>query len=83
MFASAFAAPTLAALALFAAPDAAAATTEAAAPVAQAQPAAEAKPKRKCVKQPDVSGSRLAKKVCVTEKPKPDTAPATEEKPAA
>ena len=70
------------ALALFAAPDAAANAD--AAP--QAQPTAEAKAKKKCVKQPEVSGSRLARKVCVTEKPKAEAAPAeskAEEKPAA
>jgi hypothetical protein len=70
------------ALALFAAPDAAA-NTDAVAPAAQAQPAAEAKPKKKCVKQPEVSGSRLAKKVCVTEKPKGPAEAKTEDKPAA
>lgn len=72
------------ALALFAAPEAAANADAAAAP--QAQPAAEAKPQKKCVKQPEVSGSRLAKKVCVTVKPKAEAAPAetkAEDKPAA
>ncbi|MCR5874796.1 hypothetical protein LRS10_11835 [Phenylobacterium sp. J426] len=79
MFAS-----TLLALALFAAPEAAAANAGAAAPAAQAQPAAEAKPKKTCVKQPEVSGSRLAKKVCVTETPKAAPADAkAEDKPAA
>lgn len=64
----------LAALALFAAPDAnqggGSAATEA------AQPAALAKPKKVCRKLPDVSGSRLAKTVCVTEKPQAEKAPA-------
>jgi len=73
------------ALALAAAPDAAA-NADAAAAAPQAQPAAEAKPQKKCVKQPEVSGSRLAKKVCVTVKPKAEAAPAevkAEDKPAA
>ncbi len=64
----------LAALALFAAPDA----NQGAAPASSdaAQPAAEAKPKKVCRKMPDVSGSRLAKTVCVTERPKAEKAPA-------
>ncbi|MGA0607554.1 hypothetical protein ACO2Q0_16305 [Phenylobacterium sp. VNQ135] len=72
----------LAALALFAAQEAA----PAAAPAADASPAAAAAPKKVCKKQPEVSGSRLAKKVCVTEKPKAEAAPAetkSAEKPAA
>lgn len=74
----------LAALALFAAPDAAASSTSA----PEAKPAAEAKPKKVCRKQPEVSGSRMAKTVCVTVKPKAEAAPAETsaepaEKPAA
>lgn len=64
----------LMALALFAAPDAAAgAETPAAAP---SQPAPQAKPKKTCVKEPEVSGTRLSRKVCVTEKPKAAAKPA-------
>lgn len=63
----------LAALALFAAPDA---NQGGAAAAQAAPPAAEAKPKKVCRKMPDVSGSRLAKTVCVTEKPKAEKAPA-------
>lgn len=73
MFTAAFAA-----LALFASPEAAqsggqsGAAPEAPA-AAPAQPAA--KPKKVCQKMPEVSGSRLAKKVCVTEKPKAEASP--------
>lgn len=76
----------IAALALFASPDAGG-SASAAAPAPEAKPAAEAKPKRVCKKQPDVSGSRLARKVCTTETPKAQPAPAAEaaaaEKPVA
>ena len=71
------------ALALLAAPEA---NTEAA-PAAEPKPAAEAQPKKVCKRQEDVSGSRLAKRVCVTVKPKAakeaDAAPAEADKPAA
>jgi hypothetical protein len=65
---------TLAALAVFAAPDANQASP---APATEtAQTAADAKPKKVCRKMPDVSGSRLSRTVCVTEKPKAEKAPA-------
>jgi hypothetical protein len=59
----------LAALSMFAAAETAQGGAEAA--PAEAKPAAApAKPKKVCQKISEVSGSRLSKKVCFTEKPK-------------
>ncbi|MFN3582472.1 hypothetical protein [Phenylobacterium sp.] len=66
-------ATALAALALFVSaetpPSGTAPEAPAAAP-APAQAAVPAKPKKVCQKISEVSGSRLSKKVCFTEKPK-------------
>lgn len=56
----------LAAIAMFAAPEAAEGAEK-----AQAKPAAESKPIKKCYNATP-SGSRLSRKVCVTEAPKGD-----------
>jgi len=71
----------LAALALFVSAETTQSGTAPEAPAApapvQAQAAAPAKPKKVCQKISEVSGSRLSKKVCFTEKPKAETPPET------